>query len=170
MLLVVRALGDGARFGAFVGQRLHRTPHHYGDGESFVFTLSPVAAQYQWAHTPESAALAAAVSCDDDAGVDQDVVQDSELPPPLSSVQAPSVSSANSIFVHSTASLLTIGGSAKSAAAALRIDSDLVRGFSERCDTYNNPALCGAQHDARAGAAGEFEIAELEVFDFVVQR
>ena len=65
------------------------------------------------------------------------------------------------IFMYSSASVILMGGSAATSAAALRMDSDLMRGFSEHCDTFQNEPLAGKGNE-------EFSIGQIEVFDFVV--
>jgi hypothetical protein len=64
-------------------------------------------------------------------------------------------------FMHSTASVLIMGGSAASSSAALRLDKELLRGFSQRCDTFLNEPLAGEGSE-------EFEVGQVEVFDFVL--
>eukprot|EP01105_Mastigella_eilhardi_P013764 TRINITY_DN3132_c0_g1_i2.p2 TRINITY_DN3132_c0_g1~~TRINITY_DN3132_c0_g1_i2.p2 ORF type:complete len:307 (-),score=92.70 TRINITY_DN3132_c0_g1_i2:80-1000(-) len=52
-LILVAKSQDGHLFGAYVPERLSVYPeHYYGTGETFLFSISPVAAKYEWSPVP----------------------------------------------------------------------------------------------------------------------
>ena len=62
------------------------------------------------------------------------------------------------MFMLGTHELLAVGGSGATTACGLRLDADLTRGSSERCQTFGNAPL--------VGGATDFEVGGVEVFVF----
>ena len=62
------------------------------------------------------------------------------------------------MFMLGTHELLAVGGSGTTTACGLRLDADLTRGSSERCQTFGNAPL--------VGGATDFEVGGVEVFVF----
>lgn len=118
----VLAVRDGAGrvFGAFCAEAWRVAPRYYGTGESFVFTALP---------PPGPSSLEEEALSDGDA-------------PPAPAVRAFRWSGRNAYFQLGQWEAIAVGGGG---AYALKLDGELARGASGRCDTFGSPCLASAE-------------------------
>lgn len=123
---------DGDRLGAFLShpwvERFRQNQHYFGNGDSFVFSLTPSVAIHHWTGLqvdPESS--------DDDEVGDSDPAAESSADGQADAKEIPS------LFMFANDSTLAVGGGG--GGHAIQLDDSLQHGHSHPTTTFGNPGL-----------------------------
>jgi hypothetical protein len=136
-IMLVEAVTTGAVIGVYATQAWHIDSRVYGDGNCFVFRLSPDPVCYKWTPPTQQRVDNAP------AGFDQDLESQALW----------------ERFMVGKHNFISIGAN-KTAGSALRLNEDLTRGESSTAFGYQNEPLAG-------GNTTDFEVGTVEVYRFI---
>eukprot|EP01134_Creolimax_fragrantissima_P004567 CFRG4567T1 len=143
LLVKTTASSGGKVFGAYLTEpwiNRHKSKGYYGTGESFVFSLSPTSAKYEWSCTEKlrkrkQELIKGIHSFHEDPGA--------------------KVSMGHSFFTQANDKYIMIGGGGQDSGHAITLNEDLSAGSTNPNTTYTNPSFT---------EEGRFSIADVEIW------